>query len=152
MQFLFNSLIRFRSFQLGLVVTCILFAVGCEKKEKPVRAVPSPSETSKSVNVTAEESAPAPPIPSAAAPAAATAAAPDAPLPEQAPANQEQTENALRDLSFMVSEYRALNNRLPRDLNVFVELKYYRQLPAAPAGKQFRLDHTSGKVVLENVK
>ena len=65
-------------------------------------------------------------------------------------ATNEEAEEWLTQLNFMVSEYNGTFDKMPPDLEEFIRRGYFKNLPPAPAGKKYYLDPESKQVVLKD--
>ena len=65
-------------------------------------------------------------------------------------ATQEEAEEWVNQLNFMVSEYNGTFGKMPSDLDEFIRRGYFKNMPPAPAGKKYFLDPESKQVVLKD--
>lgn len=98
------------------------------------------------------QAAPPPPNPLASAVAQAPVAAQEkaGSFNPAAVATQEEAEEWVNQLNFMVSEYNGTFGKMPPDLDEFIRRGYFKNMPPSPAGKKYFLDPESKQVVLKD--
>jgi hypothetical protein len=65
-------------------------------------------------------------------------------------ATQEEADEWLKQLNFMVGEYNGSFGKMPPDLDEFIRKGYFKNMPPAPAGKKYVLDAETKRVVLKD--